>query len=99
MTPGSEKGKWIHRFFPAFLLAFCSWLADSFKIQTTVCLVCLVHSDDVAVTYIGAHVHRAAVDQLHAAVCAVVHQDLLSLHAALGTAAQLFCCRLHSPGR
>lgn len=63
------------------------------------CLLSSLRSDDVAVAIDGAHVHRPAGDQLHAAVCAVVHQGLVPLHAALGPAAQCFRCSLHGPGR
>ena len=56
-------------------------------------------SYDVAVSITGDYVCRSAGDQLHSAVGAVVYQDLLPLHAALGPAAQCFCRRVHSPRR
>lgn len=58
-----------------------------------------LRSDDVAVTVVGAHVCRPAADQLHAAVCAAVHQGLVPLHTTLGPNAQCFRRRLHSLGR
>lgn len=58
-----------------------------------------LHSNHVAVAVAGAYVHRPAGHQLHAAVCAAVHQGLVPVHAALGPAAQRVCRHLHSPGR
>lgn len=56
-------------------------------------------SNDVAVAVAGAHVHWAAVNQLHAAVGAAVYQGLVPLHTALGPDAQRLRRCLHGPGR
>lgn len=61
-------------------------------------LSCL-RSDDVALSVPGAGLHQPAAYQLHAAVGAAVHQGLVPLHAALGSAAQRLRRSLHRPGR
>lgn len=66
-----------------FLWALCCNAAPAFVLSffSSLC------SDDVVVSVAGAHVHWPAVNQLHAAVGAVVHQGVVSVNTTLGPAA------------